>query len=172
FFAGNLIRDLLLYRHRRPVARIFDLQGDLVRHFRCARTLLLRIFEDAEAFKSSVPNEIEQPFEFLFGFPRKSDNESRAQGNSRNSGAQFIDQILDVCARCFALPCGIPRWSQSIHHSSAPGAYKADAPKIRRRSFESREVTRKGSVLALSQSAEAAPLSPATSPFHNTLYPG
>src|SRR5947208_11633028 len=99
---SNFIRDLLLERHCQSVARVFNLRRNLVRHFRRARALFLRIFEYPEPFKSSAPNKIEKSREFCLRLARESDDESRAQGYAGNSGAQFMNQIFDVRPRCFS----------------------------------------------------------------------
>src|SRR4029077_10863499 len=72
---------------------------------------------------------------------------------------------------CNAQLCCFPQSSRSIHHSNVPDGYKAGAPRIGPRFFEFREEARRGLVHVTNQPVDAVPLSSATSPFRNTLYP-
>ena len=92
------MRDLLLDRHRDSMTRVLDLGRDLVWHFCRARPVFLRIFEDAEPFKSSAFDKLEQRLELRVSLAGESNDEGRAQGEAGNAGAQFVDQILNMMA--------------------------------------------------------------------------
>ena len=102
FFEGEVMRNLLLDRHRRPITRVLNFCGDLARHLRRARAFFLGIFEYPQPLKPTTSNEIKQAREFRLGFPGKSNDESSAQRDAGNPSAQLVNQIFDVCARGFA----------------------------------------------------------------------
>src|SRR5437588_106021 len=76
FFEGEVMRNLLLDRHRRPITRVLNFCGDLARHLRRARAFFLGIFEYPQPLKSRAPNEIKQACEFRLGFPGKTNDRS------------------------------------------------------------------------------------------------
>src|SRR5213595_3944146 len=94
--------NLLLSQHRGTVTRVLDFCRNLSWHFRRAGAHFLGIFEYSQPFESRAANEIEKPREFRIRFTGESDDESSAQCDAGNSSAQFINQIFDVRARCFA----------------------------------------------------------------------
>src|SRR6516225_10092435 len=59
FFASEIMSNVLLYRHRRPVTGVLYLCGNLVRHPRSTGTLFPRIFEDSKPFETAATNEIQ-----------------------------------------------------------------------------------------------------------------
>src|ERR1700745_3261689 len=96
------MRDFLLQRHGATMALVFDFRRNLTGHFRGARSLFPRIFEDAKSLESRPLDKSEQCFKFAVCFAWEPDNESAAQSDSRNSGTQFVDQIFDM------RPAGFP----------------------------------------------------------------
>src|SRR5438132_13886855 len=94
--------NLLLNQHRVPITTILNFCRNLSWHFRRAGAAFLRILEYPQPFEAHAANEIEKAREFRIRFTGESDDESSAQRDAGNSSAEFVNQIFDVSARCFA----------------------------------------------------------------------
>src|SRR5207253_3077063 len=84
---ADLAGNALLEFHGLFVADGFDLLRELALHFRGARTLFLRIAEDAEPLEAGAADEVEKVLEFLLGLAGKADDEGGAQGDAGDAGA-------------------------------------------------------------------------------------
>ncbi len=93
---GDFSGDFLLKFHGLAVAGGLGFVGDLVLHFGGARTFFLRIGEDAEAFEPGAFDEVEEVFEFLFGFAREPDNEGGTDMDAGDACPDPGDEIFDV----------------------------------------------------------------------------
>src|SRR5206468_3694131 len=94
--------NLLLNQHRGPITTILNFCRNLSWHFCRTGAAFLRILEYPQPFESHAANEIEKALEFRTRFTWKSNDKSSPQREAGNSSAQFINQIFDVRARCFA----------------------------------------------------------------------
>src|SRR5882672_454982 len=98
----HLHGDLVLRSHRERAPLLLDPISDLAGHLTSAGAFLLRIGEHAQSLESGFPDEVEQRFEARLGLARKTDNESSAQRDARNTGANPADKVHDVLLRSLA----------------------------------------------------------------------
>ena len=90
------MRDLLLEGHGRAVPRIFDLRWNLVWHRARPRSVLARVFENAEPVEARSLNEFKQRLEFFITFAGKTDDKCRPERDARDSGPQPFNQAFDM----------------------------------------------------------------------------
>src|SRR6266581_4353276 len=96
------MRDFLLQSHGATVAFVFYLYRYLSWHFRGARSFLARVFENTKPLESRALDIVQQRLKFRFRFAGETDDESCAQGDSRNAQTQLRDQSFNMRTTSFA----------------------------------------------------------------------
>src|ERR1700722_11989655 len=93
---GNAHGSLVLFRHRQFAAFLFHLVRKLASHGAGAGAILPGISKNAEAFEAGFADKLQQGFETGFGLAGKANNESSAQSDAGNTGANLFYEIHNV----------------------------------------------------------------------------
>lgn len=99
---GELGGDFLLELHGLAEASVTDFGRDLIFHFGGAGTVFAGVGKDAEAFKAAGGDEFEEAVKVFLGFSGEAHDESRADAEVGDAGAEAIEKVFDVLAGGFA----------------------------------------------------------------------
>ena len=100
---GDIAGDSLLQCHQLVPAGFLHLGQDLVGHLGATRAVLSRVAENTEAFELGLLDKLAELGDVGVGFAGEADDESSADRDARDAGADALDQVANVVAACLAL---------------------------------------------------------------------